>query len=83
MAAKLQHLTKAAGREQRSARAIALDDRVRDQGGGVRDVARACDVLGVGGAECAQAFENADEGVRRGRQALLDVNAAGFDGRFR
>ena len=35
VAAKLQHVTEAAGREQRGARALALDDRVRDQGGGV------------------------------------------------
>ena len=77
MAAKLQNVTEATGCEQRGARALALDDRVGDQGGGVRDAAGAGDVLGVDGAEWPQAFENADRGVRRSRQALLDVDGAG------
>ena len=77
VAAKLQHVAEAAGGEQRGARALALDDRVGDQGGGVRDAAGAGDVLGVDGAERPQAFEDADRGVRRSRQALLDVDGAG------
>ena len=77
VAAKLEYVTKAAGREQRRARALALDDRVGDQGGGVRDAARAGDVRGVDGAEWPQAFENGDRGVGRSRQTLLDVNGAG------
>ena len=77
VAAKLEHVAEAAGREQRGARALALDDRVRDQGGGVCDAARAGHVLRVDGAECPQAFENGDRGVGRGRQALLDVDGAG------
>ena len=78
MTAKLEHVPESAGGEQRCAGALSLDDRIRDQGGSMRDTARACDVLRVDGVERPQAFQNTDRWVRGGRQAFLDVDSAGM-----